>query len=312
MIKFIKILILSTIISCGVESESKRTYTRSNEIVALKNQVLALQGTINQINNFVISDFTACNNNLPPFERKVCQIAQTATAEQKIVFIGQLQQIAKLFQTEIYGQDCLDDTSAGCPVVGSILERLNNSNSQAAQFSNDIAQLQLEVLQLQADLATINARLNNFDGSGSSIESIISGLTNALSTLEDRVSDIEQILNTGDIYKTHFLCGDNADSGPIFEPILMSGNSQKLFAYINTTSENGMGVIAEAGVTGHLTYLTDANSKQCRFRIYDTGTLLHVCWKNDQRMAPANQIDNVCDLANNFSTPASTCTCVGG
>lgn len=280
-------------VSCGTATVSRR----HTPLELLRQQILQLQGTIGQINSFIAGDFTDCVLTLPAFERKVCEIAQTATAEQQVEFFGQLQVVVKTFQDELYGVDCLDSVAVGCPVAGSILAR-------ADDLETDITSLLADVATLQATTSTLASRLDNFNGSGDSIETVLADLEAELDTLTSTVTQ-------GDIYQTHFVCHDNANVGPIFEPVLFTGDQQKLFAYINTTTKNGMGVVAEAGVSGDQVVTTEAATRDCTFKIYDLTTSLKLCWKNDDRSATGGDIDTACDSSNSFASPFSTCTCEG-
>lgn len=308
MIRIIGILCI-VVVSCSTQHIDTRSKKSDTELDKLKAQVLDLQGTVTQINNFVASDFTNCSTGLPDFETKICQIAQTATAEQQVIFSGQLQQVVKIFQTEIYGDDCINSVDPGCPVAGSILAEIDANDSQVSQNTNDIAQLQADVLQLQADLASINSRLNDFNGSGSSIEVVISGIEADILALESRIEAIEQIVNNGDVYRTYFICGDISNSGPVYEPILGTGDQLKFYGYINTGSQNGMGEIAEAGMSGDQYLETESNTKKCKFKIYDLTTSLKLCWKNTDRSANSAAIDTSCDSNNSFANPLVSCTC---
>lgn len=309
------VLILILIVACGTERRNYRT-NRDSEVQQLKQMVLELQGTVAQIDAFTANDFSDCRSGLPAFEQKICQIAQTATAEQQVIFTGQLQEITKIFQTELFGDDCIDAVEVGCPVAGSVLERIETVETNmidptiVADIQADIAQLQLDVSQLQGDLATLENRLNNFNGTGNSIEVVISGIESDISALESRVSDLEAAINDGDIYQTIMLCEDNAASGPVFEPVLMTGNLLEIYAYMRASNNKvGMGVLAEAGASGDQYLTTSGNTKKCKFKIYDLTTELKICWVNNDRKATTGEIDTECDSAGGFVSPTANCTC---
>lgn len=302
--------LLLSLTSCGQQERvDKRSNPNTNqELEKLKNDVLKLQGTIAQINSFVASNFTNCDNSLPPFETKICQIAQTATAEQQIVFVGQLQQISKIFQTELYGLDCINTTDPGCPVVGSITEQVAGFDARIDDIENDLADVQLDVAQLTVDLATLTTRLNNFNGSGSSIEVVVTGIESDITSLESRVDDLEQTINNGDIYRTFLICKNIANVGPAYEPVLITGSDQVVVAYIVSGTSNGMGVVSSAGVTGNYFSSTTASTRACNFKIYDRTTTVKLCWKNTDRQATSAAIDTACN-APSFVAPLVTCTC---
>lgn len=307
-----------TCINCGGrDKEDHRSNPKNDEIEDLKKTVLELQGTIAQINNFVASDFSNCNGSLPPFETKVCQIAQTATAEQQILFVGQLQQVSKIFQSELYGVDCMDTSSPGCPVGGSITARITAAEAVNSTQTADIdaaeaniATATANIATLTSSLATINSRLNNFNGSGNSIETVITSIQSTLTTLSARVTALETTVNSGDIYKTILVCKNVLPTvGPAFEPILLTGDNLKAMAYVVNGNSNGMGLISQAGVTGNYFSTTAASTKTCNFKIYDRTTSIKLCWKNDNRSATTAQIDTACN-APTFASPTAQCTCV--
>ncbi len=271
----------------------------------LKAKVFALQGTIDQINAFVASDFANCVSGLPPFETKICQIAQTAVAEQQVLYSAPIQSMLKMFQTSLYGQDCVSTDTVGCPVVGSIMQQLQ----AAANYGSQISQLEADVASLENDMLAFENRLNDFNGTGSSIETVINGINSQLASIDSRIDSVEETINNGDVYRTYFLCSDNNDSGPVYEPILIPGNNILVNAYVRSANHNGMGVIAQAGVTGDVFGTTDANTKTCNFKIYDLTTTVKVCWHKSNRSASSALIDTVCDKANNFVGMTANCTC---
>lgn len=175
------------------------------EMQLLRNQVLSLQGTITMLNNFVASDFSSCTRALPPFEQKICQIAQTANGELLIKFKGQMGQWLKTLSDAYYGPDCYDTVGASCPATSSMLGRMSTVESdiatlEASQGANDsaISTLQGQVSTLQSDMTSVTGRvtalenrLNDFDGSGSTIEVVIAGIDSDLTALTTTVSGID-------------------------------------------------------------------------------------------------------------------------
>jgi hypothetical protein len=320
--RFVLLMLLSVFaVSCGPREEriNKRTPPKGDtELEKLKQVVLKLQGTIDQLNDFVASDFSDCGASLPPFESKICKIAQTATAEQQILFSGQLAEVVKIFQNELYGSDCIrtpaDDTfDVGCPAAGSIVERIEaiyDIEDDIVDIQADVTALQADVLSLEADLASLNSRLDDFDGSGSSIETVIGNLAQDLADLEDRVDDIEDSLNNADLWKSQQICRDTTPStGPMYETYLIRGDREQVVAYVRVSGTvAGLGVIAEAG-GGHQYKTTTLNTQACKFRIYDFGGQLNVCWHNTNRNANSATIDTACDFANSLASPTASCTC---
>lgn len=307
----LKVFLISlTLISCGTEKSNTRTKKEDNsELEQLKQQVLNIAGTISQINSFVASDFSNCDNSLPPFEKKICNIAKTATAEQMVLFTGQLQEVSKIFQNELYGPDCISTADLGCPVAGSVTARIDEVEQNVSDALSDIAILQADLAALNGTLSSINGRLNNFNGSGSSIETIVTAIQADLLTLDSRLDTLENNVNNGDIYRTHLVCGDVVASGPAFEPALITGDNLRIMMYTVSGTSNGMGVIAEAGISGTQFLSTRANTRACNFKAYDRTTSVKLCWKNTDRSANSAAIDTACN-APTFAAPLSTCTCV--
>ena len=293
---FSRTVTLVMLLSCGTVQTNKRVATNAG-VERLRQQVFELAGTIAQINSFIASDFANCSTGLPAFEQKICEIAQTATAEQRVQFAGQLQTMVKTFQDELYGDDCINTVDVGCPVADSITDRLATLTSDFVDLANDVAAM-------STDLWNMQSRLDDFNGSGNSIEIVIGGLEADIAALEAAVTE-------GDIYQTHFVCHDNANVGPIYEPVLFTGDQQKLYAYINTTTKNGMGVVAEAGVSGDQFLTTEAATRDCNFKVYDLIVSLKLCWRNDDRNASSGDVDTECDSAGGFANPTSNCTCEG-
>jgi prefoldin subunit 5 len=333
--KIFRTILLISLFSCAQnpEKHEQRVSSQDLNLNDLKRQVLELQGTIEQINNFVASDFTTCSLTLPAFEQKICQIAQTATAEQEVTFVGQLQQVAKVLQTQIYGIDCINGTDPGCPISGSILsniaavqasEATDSSNISSIQTS--ISTIQTNITALQTSVTGLQTRLNNFNGSGSSVETIITGIQSSIttlnsavaaipgiqssiSTLNSEVAAIQSAISSGNIYKTIFLCSNISASGPIFEPVLIKGNNTEVSGYVSTTTGNGMGVVCKAGVTGTVFLSTASNTKACNFKIYDKTTYVKLCWDKSNRSQTTGGIDTACDSVHNFANPTANCTC---
>lgn len=309
----IKAFLLALNLGIGCSSPSEKEDHRkpqNTDLEKIKQQVLALQGTLAQLTAFTASDFTSCAASLPPFQTLMCKIAQTATAEQQALFVGQIQQVMKVLQTELYGVDCIDATSPGCPVSGSVTARVTANETIIATQGSNITSLQASVTSLSATIATLTARLNNFNGSGSSVETIVTGIQSDIATLDSRLNTIEQTVNDGDIYKTFLICNNVSPTiGPAFEPILITGDNKKAVAYIVSSTSNGMGQVAKAGVTGNYFATTAASTKTCNFKIYDRTTTIKLCWNNTNRSATSAQIDTACNSPT-FASPTAACTCV--
>jgi len=303
--KVLMFFIMIFIGSCGTEYRNERT-PRNPELENLKKTVLQLQGTVAQLDAFTASDFSDCSSRLPPFETKICQIAQTSTAEQRVLFSSQLAQASKIFQNELYGEDCINDTDVGCPISGSITDQIQQVNTNTIS----LGALQGQVASLQNDVVLINNRLNNFNGSGQSIELIIEDLATNIANLESRVDVIEDSINSNKVFQSIAVCGDIPSSGPLYEVLLLSGDHSSVTAYLESGSRSGLARLQETGDgQGDLLYSTTLNTRKCNFKIYDLGSELRLCWNNSNRLSNENSINNECDSSNNFLNPTANCTC---
>lgn len=300
--------IIGIFLACGKKGEEEKK--QNQEVEVLRQKIAQLQGTIDMIDDFTTSDFTECSTNLPLFEQKVCKIAQTATAEQRVEFASQLAEVSKVFQNSLYGEDCMDGSSPGCPVTGSVLSSLQTLEIQNNANSLDITLLQTSVLSLQGDLSSINNRLDDFNGTGTSIEAVIGGIKTEVATLKARVDAIENTLENSVTLSAISICGDNSDSGPLYEAVLIDGNKQIITAYIIAGSKRGLGVFKQVGdAQGNLYKSTALNTKTCKFRVYEVNSELKICWKNTDRSASSSVIDTTCDFSGGFVNKLTTCTC---
>lgn len=310
------LIVCSVLFFCSGGKTSRQTTTVKPEddtqIKQLKATILALQGTVDMINSFTESDYTNCSSNLPVFEQKICNIAQTSTAEQRLEFTAQLQQVVKVFQIQLYGTDCLSTTDIGCPKVGSVTSTLDILNTQVVAHDTAITVLQATLVTLQTSLAGINTRLNNFNGTSDSIELVINTIKSDVSDLKTRVASVEQQMQSNKVFESIYLCHDIINSGPIYEAILRNGDKTTITSYIDSGSRQGLGLFKAVGDSqGDLYTTTTLNTRTCSFKVYevDSNTKLKVCWKNTNRSATSADIDNTCDFVNNFATPLTSCTC---
>jgi len=183
--KKIFILLLLWAFACGDEYNDSITITRpqveqepktvikteAEQIEWLKSQISYLIGTVGTLDEFIKTDFATCSDNLATFEKKICQIAQAASAEEQVLFIDQVGELNKVFQNELFGEDCIDNVEVGCPVAGSVLSEItildqrittiegNNNNASISDLQDQIDALTLIVTSIQADIAALDTRL---------------------------------------------------------------------------------------------------------------------------------------------------------
>jgi hypothetical protein len=189
--------------------------------------------------------------------------------------------------------------------VGSVLQRLELAEVELDQVQTAIASIGQELITMETTLDIIEDRLDNFNGSGDSLETVITDLNTLATDLDARVGALEQVVGGTEYYKWVFACFDNP-AVTVNEPLLLRGDNKEVRGYVSTVTQNGMGTIAVAGVSGHQ-FLTTNTSPKCNLRIYDRTMHLRICWHRTQRTANAALIDAQCDIL----TPTVNCTCSG-
>lgn len=262
-------------VGCGVLPIDNRSRYKD-----LSAEVTKLQEALDLLRTFQESAFNSCSEELGPFEQKVCKIAQSSTAEQRLLMEGRLAEVIKIFQVELYGEDCLGEDSASCPAPGSLASKGDDFDSRLDELSSEMAALQARVINTE------------------SFQGILDSLGDQISALESRVASIEQEVSQGDWLRLGFLCGDNPESGPVYEAVLYDGGRQTLVG-----NKGHLETMAQVG-DGDSYRHTHKNSKSCKYKVYDKGTNLQVCWVNDDRGAKEHEIDAAC---NNNS---SKCSCL--
>jgi len=318
----LSIIVLTFFLSCGgtmtIDANQPPT-TEDKAIEQLRQAIFSLQGTVAHINAFTENDFSSCSASLPPLEVKICQIAQTATAEQQLLFISQLREMTSMFQNSLYGEDCVDEATVDCPAADSIVSDIAELESDVAINQLDIDAIEVQVAAIAADLATVESdvaalesRLDDFDGSGNSIETVISGVASDLADLESRVTELEDVTVSDKVFQAIALCEDIGVSGPVYESILLSGDGQRITAYIETGNKSGLGLLKEYGdAQGDMYASTTLNTRKCNFKVYENDSILElvVCWNNNNRKASESSIDAECDSTNDFASMTANCTC---
>lgn len=306
-------------LSCGYdptkfgrsENVDKTSNISTEEVASLKATILSLQGTAAMIDAFSTGNFASCSSNLAAFEKKVCQIAQSETAEGNLQYFSTLADLSKMLQNQLFGENCITATDPGCPILGSVLSKLSAIEASSGSQATAITALQSSVATIQSQITGLNARLNNFNGTASSLETVITGMQTDITSIKSRLDTLERTLNPADLWKPILLCNNISDSGPVYESLLISGDNKQAVAYVSDGGRRGLAVVSTAGTTGNLMFITRLNTKVCNFKIYDRGATLglKVCWKNTDRSAVAADIDAVCGTTANAIT--TNCTCQG-
>jgi hypothetical protein len=88
------------------------------------------------------------------------------------------------------------------------------------------------------------------------------------------------------------MCAGDSAVGPIFEPILITGDKVKAYGYVKTGTAEGQGLFFKAGDADKL-FSTHISSKICNFKMYNNvgNTKIQSCWIIGNRSATAAQID---------------------
>ena len=288
---------------------SDNTKTPAQEIADLQQRLKALELFAGTYTAGVDNAFNDCNSLTVPLEQKICQVAQTATATQQMETKAQLATIAKEFQVTLYGDNCTSVVVPGCPVAGSLMDRVTTAEAGLATAKTDITAIKGDITAMKAletsltgRVTALENRFNAFNGTASSIETIITGIQSDVSTLKTDVAAIKGVIVASKVLNQYLLCGDNSASGPVFELILVSGDKTKAYGSIKTGSWYGLGLFFSAGNANAL-FTTHLNTAACNFKMYNNvgNTRIQACWIASNRSATAAQID--------AARTAATATC---
>lgn len=289
-----------------VNAESERENVDDEfEYKELKTIVSNLQVTLALFESFTTNEFFNCSDTLDVFQKKICKIAQSSNAEQSVLFGSQLSEIVKMFQIELYGDDCINEIESDCPKVGSISERVTSLENR----NDPIPDLQDDIISLQNQYITFSSRLDQFNGTSESIEAIISDMDAQIIDLESRISEIETVINDHKWFKTGQLCGSNETSGPIYESVIYDAAFTHIISFKKIGRSSGLTILSEIG-DGDKYLSTGLNTKKCNFKIYDRNTDLHLCWDTEIRKSSEDNLDIICDAFNNFENKMSNCDCL--
>jgi len=310
-------LVLSSLLGCDKPMQhpvsgpmaTDNSTSPSQDLADLKQRIAALELFAGTYTAGVDNAFNDCNSLTVPLEQKICQVAQTATATQQAQTKDQLATIAKAFQVTLYGDNCTGAVLLGCPLAGSLMDRVSTAEASLATANTNITAIQGQITAMNAleasltsQLTALNTRFNSFNGTTKSIETIITGMQSDISTLQTSVAAIQGVIVASRVLNQYLLCGDNSASGPVFELILISGDKTKAYGSIKTGSWYGLGLFFSAGNANAL-FTTHLNTAACNFKMYNntTNTRVQACWIASNRSATAAQID--------AARTAATATC---
>lgn len=299
----IGILIGALLLSaCGMQANPtvvNRDSEMQKQIDELNTKVKSLSLIADAFTSGIPNVYGDCSTLSAGTEKTICQIANTASAMADLQAKTQLSQMGKQFQNALFGEDCTDDVSAGCPVAGSIKAQIAATQTTLASHTASIASMQSSITTINTSLSTLSSkvdalktRLDSFNGTADSIEVIITGINSDIATLKTQVATITAAVDVSKLLTPLSLCGDNSSSGPLFETILMSGDHVKLYGYIKTGTADGLGLFFTAGDANKY-MATSLNTKRCYFKVYNNAanTKVQVCWIKTDRSATEAQID---------------------
>lgn len=227
-------IFLAFLLSCGDQAadspeakDPKRT-----KVEDLQDQVLALQGTIAEINDMVLSNFSSCSGTdaADALIKKICKVAQAATVESKVEMKNELQNFANTMNEKLEY------------LSGDIAEILDTID---ALDGVDISQLVSDVSTAKSDITSLKSRMTNAETAITALEN----LTNSINgTLNGTVSEVQ-------------IGNENLAAGPIYESLLKRTDGKKITGYIEvhsasvTIASDGLAV---TNASSTLTYTTSA------------------------------------------------------
>ena len=305
-IRFLIVLMLF-FVGCAKEEKHRTVPSGSSygntsvetELATLREKVRALELFAGTYTAGVENPFGNCDTVTVQLEKLICQIAKTAMASEQAETKMQLATMAKEFQNTIYGADCVDAVVPGCPVAGSLMSNMAKAQSDITSNKTDITAIQGSITSMQAiesamttRITNLENRLNAFNGTAQSLETIITGIQTDVSTLKTDVANLKGTLAANKVINQYLICGNNADSGPIFEILLVSGDKTKAYGSLKNGTWYGMGLFFSAG-NANAGFTTHLNSKACNFKMYNnvSNSMIQACWVPTNRSASNAQID---------------------
>lgn len=270
-----------------------------NKVKELEKQMAALSLFAGSFTSTELGPFKDCASLTVVLDKKVCTIAQSFTATSQAELKTQLAIMAKEFQNALFGTDCVNSTEAGCPIDGSVSDKITDIQADLVAKTTSISNLEADMLTVQGTLSslttrvsTLESRLDNFKGSGKTAEVLVGEIQSDVSALKVDVAAIKGDLASNQAVDQYTICGDNAASGPIYEVMLLSGDRVNAFAYMKVGTADGLGLLFKAGDT-NLFKTTYLNSKSCNYKMYNNvgNTKVQACWVSTNRSANQATID---------------------
>lgn len=190
--------------ACGSPETSDRRTDDSGEVAQLRKKLLELQGTTDQLNALIMSDFATCPNSgdtADALVRKMCQVAQFANNELRVDVEARLSTILQAVQS-----------------------KLNASNDQLGDLQTSY---EANVASVSASLATINGTLTTLSANMTSAQAAITALQTATASITGTLNGGMTVVRIGD---------ENLGAGPQYESVLRRVDKTKLNAYVDAYS----------------------------------------------------------------------------
>lgn len=229
MVRSIIYAILSVlVINCGTRHTTEyvtitTTDSTSTDVSKLQVQVAHLQGTQQQLDDMISSEFQTCDDQagatVDVLIRKICNVAKAATSEERLSLLGELATYSHLLQDQI------------------------------SAVNSDISSSQVSIEAINSTLVSIQATIITLDSRVTSAES-------AISVLQSTTASITGILNSNLI--TVEIGSENVSAGPLCESLLVRQDHTRINGYVEVITpavsivNNGLAV-TNGNSTGTIT-----------------------------------------------------------
>jgi len=190
----ISLIPMMAMLSCAGSSVNRGT---DQEIKSAMDYLVSLQGALDTLAN---SEYAACANAgdlTDDLVRKICSIAQSASAELQTELLAQIGVMANNLQAQI---DQINTDLANESVA--LNTRIDNANAAIAAIAADIADLNTRMTSIEAAITAINAYNDATDLPGSM-----------------------EIILVGE---------DNITSGPVFESVVRRKDQSRFLAFVES------------------------------------------------------------------------------
>lgn len=205
MKKLLTVLLITT--ACGHKVIDLPPSTQTPEQV----RIAALEATITEINNLVLSEWATCDSNqMTSLQKQMCDIAQAATAEIRLEFLSQLSLFVKLNEEKL----------------NNLQNRMDSSEVSLESILSEIATIQGNITALQTNITNLQTAVNNNTSDIADLETAITNLNNNV------VAAVQNAL-------TNITIGnENIAAGPLYEVILRNPTRTSISAFINAVDSN--------------------------------------------------------------------------